>query len=171
MSKVLLLTFVFSLTALHDGKGLAALTGDTNNVSDAYRLPDITEPVSYELRITPAIRNNSFHGEVDIVVRVKQYTTEVILNSKDLIVSSVSWFHDLKTNRATAIKDYVYEDRNERLVVKLEKSILPSRIYKFTIVFSGIIRDDFTGFHKYHYDSDNHSRYINIYMYVCMYVV
>jgi len=160
------LTFVFSLTTVfHNGKGLAALTGDTNNVvddglHDAYRLPDTTEPVSYELRITPAIESNSFHGQVDIVVRAKQYTAEVILNSKDLIVSSLSSFQDLKTNRTLAIKDYVYEERNERLVVKLEKLILPSRLYKFTVVFSGILREDYTGFHKYFYDSGNQSRYL-----------
>lgn len=167
MSKVLFLTFVYSLTTFYSSKGLLALAGDTNNVNDgpseAYRLPDTTEPVSYELRITPTIRENSFRGQVDIVVRAKQYTTEVILNSKDLIVSSVSWFQDLKTNRTTAIKDYVYEERNERLVVKLEKSILPSRLYKFTIIFSGILREDYTGFHKYFYDSGNHSRYLYMY--------
>jgi len=165
MSKVLLLTFVFSLTEFHNGKGLAAVTGDTNNVvndspSDAYRLPDTTEPVSYDLRITPDIRTNSFRGQVDVVVRANQYTAEVILNSKDLIVSSVSSFQDLKTTRTTAIKDYVYEERNERLVVKLEKLILPSRLYKFTVEFSGIIREDYTGFHKYFYDSGNRSRYL-----------
>lgn len=164
MSKILLLTFVYFLTALHNGKGSAELTADTNNANDgardAYRLPDTTEPVSYELRITPAIRQNSFQGQVDIVVRAKQYTSEVILNSKDLVVSSVSWFQDLKTNRVTEVKDYVYEECNERLVVQLEKSILPSRLYKFTVEFSGIVRDDFTGFHKYFYDSVNSSRYL-----------
>jgi len=164
MSKVLLLTFVYSLTTFYSDKGLVAFAGDTNNVNDgpseAYRLPDTTEPVSYDLRITPTIRENSFRGQVDIVVKAKQYTTEVILNSKDLTVSSVSWFQDLKTNRTTAIKDYVYEERNERLVIKLEKSILPSRLYKFSIVFSGILREDYTGFHKYFYDSGNHSRYL-----------
>jgi len=165
MSKVLLLTFAYLLTALHNEKGLAALTGKTNHANtngDAYRLPDTTEPVSYELRITPDIKNNLFSGQVDIVVRAKQYTSEVILNSKDLIVSSVSPFQDLKTNWSTAIKDYVYEQRNERLVVKLEKLILPPRLYKFTVMFSGIVREDFTGFHKYIYDSGNSSRYLYV---------
>lgn len=165
-SKVLLLTFVYFLTALRNGKGLVELTENTNNsndgLSDEYRLPDTTEPVSYELRITPAIRQSSFQGQVDIVVNAKQYTSEVILNSKDLIVSSVSWFQDLKTNRTTAIKEYLFEERNERLIIKLEKSILPSRLYKFSIKFSGIVRDDFTGFHKYFYDSGNSSRYLYV---------
>jgi len=164
MSKVLLLTFIaYFLTALHNGQSLAAFTGDTNRANsdgDAYRLPDTTEPVSYELRIKPDIKNNLFSGQVDIVVRAKQYTSEVILNSKDLIVSSVSWFQDLKTNRSTALKDYVYEQRNERLIIKLEKLIVPPRLYKFTVVFSGTVRNDFTGFHKYIYDSGNSSRYL-----------
>lgn len=164
MSKVLLLTFAaYFLTALHNGKGWVVLTEETNHVNtngDPNRLPDTTEPVSYELRIKPDIKNNLFSGEVEIVVRAKQYTFEVILNSKNLTVSSVSWFQDLKTNRTTAIKDYVYEHRNERLVIKLEKLILPPRLYKFTVVFNGIVRDDFTGFHKYIYDSGNSSRYL-----------
>ncbi|XP_060850045.1 thyrotropin-releasing hormone-degrading ectoenzyme-like [Rhopalosiphum padi] len=162
MSKFLLLTFVCSLTALHNGKGLAAIAGDINNENDGtnYRLPDSTEPVSYDLRITPDIENLSFHGQVDIVVKSKQYTTEVILNSKDLILSSVPSFQDLKTNRSIEIKSYAFDERNEWLVVKLKKSIIPQRLYKFTVVFSGILRDDYTGFHKYFYDSGNHSRWI-----------
>lgn len=166
MSKFLLLAFVCTLTALHNAKGLAALAGDTNNANDgtnyAYRLPDSTEPVSYDLQITPDIENRSFHGQVDIVVKAKQYTTEVILNSKDLILTSTPWFQDIKTNRSMAIKDYAFDERHERLIVKLERSILPSRLYKFTVAFSGILRDDFTGFHKYFYDSSNHSRYLRV---------
>jgi len=164
MSKFLLLTLVCSLTALHNGKGLAAIAGDINNENDGtnYRLPDSTEPVSYDLRITPDIENRSFHGQVDIVVKSKQYTTEVILNSKDLILSSVPSFQDLKTNRSIEIKSYAFDERNEWLVVKLKKSIIPQRLYKFTVVFSGILRDDYTGFHKYFYDSGNHSRYLHV---------
>ncbi|KAE9538122.1 hypothetical protein AGLY_006094 [Aphis glycines] len=164
MSKFFLLAFFCTLTALQNAKGLAALAGDINDSNDgtnyAYRLPDSTEPVSYDLQITPDIENRSFHGQVDIVVKAKQYTTEVILNSKDLILTSAPWFQDMKTNRSMAIKDYAFDDRRERLVVKLERSILPSRLYKFTVAFSGILRDDYTGFHKYFYDSGNYSRWI-----------
>lgn len=166
MSKFLLLAFVCTLTALHNAKGLTALTGDINDANGgtnyAYRLPDSTEPVSYDLWITPDIENRSFHGQVDIVVKAKQYTTEVILNSKDLILTSAPWFQDIKTNRSIAIKDYAFDDRREQLVVKLERSIFPSRIYKFSVAFRGILRDDYTGFHKYFYDSGNHSRYLRV---------
>uniref|UniRef100_A0A2H8TM70 Aminopeptidase 2 n=1 Tax=Melanaphis sacchari TaxID=742174 RepID=A0A2H8TM70_9HEMI len=164
MSKFLLLTFVYTLTALHYGKGLEAISRNINDANDGtiftYRLPDNTEPLSYDLRITPDIENRSFHGQVDIVLKAKQYTTEVILNSKDLILLSVPTLQDLRTNRSIAIKDYTFDKPNEWLVIKLEKSILPSRLYKLTVVFRGILRDDFIGFHKYFYDSGNHSRYL-----------
>ncbi|CAI6342917.1 unnamed protein product [Macrosiphum euphorbiae] len=146
MSKVLLLTFVFSLTAFHNGKGLAALTGDTNNVvndgpCDAYRLPDTTEPVRHRCE------GETVHGRGDPKLEGFDSVVRVLVSG-------------LEDKPGNIDKDYVYEERNEWLVVKLEKLILPSRLYKFTVVFSGILREDYTGFHKYFYDSGNHSRWI-----------
>lgn len=129
-----------------------------------YRLPENTEPVSYKLRVKPIVdlinNNYTFYGQVDIVIRVKQYTDEIVLNSKGLNVSSVSGLEDWKTKRVTAVKNYVCNENDEQLVIKLEKSILPPRNYSFSVVFQGILRNDFTGFHKYFYDSRNNSRYI-----------
>lgn len=130
-----------------------------------YRLPDNTEPVSYDLRMKPIVDlkndNYTFIGQVDIVIRVIRYTTEVTLNSKNLNISSVSRFRDLKTKRYTAVKEYYHEEKTDQMVIRLSKSIVPPRLYNFTINFEGTLNNNFMGLHRYFYDSNDKSRYIN----------
>lgn len=131
----------------------------------AYRLPDTVEPVSYELSMMPVVecanKNYTFYGQVDIVIRTRRYTSEVILNAKDLLVSYVSELRDMKSNsRYVAVEEYVYDECHERLVIRLERTILPMRRYRFTVKFEGVLGNDFKGFHKYFYDSADNSRYL-----------
>lgn len=127
-----------------------------------YRLPDTTAPVSYGLRFKPLIdpANNvfTFDGHVDLVIKAVKYTDEVVLNSRDLNVTAVTGFRDVRTNDSVPVTGYVYDEPNERLVIKLGRSVLPPRLYGFTVEFSGVLRDDFTGFHKHLYDSVDGSR-------------
>lgn len=155
----LLLRFVVCLWSGVLRLRCAALAGD----AAAYQLPDTTEPVSYELRMKPVVdpanEDYAFGGQVDIVVRARRYTTEVVLNSRDLTVTAVSAFQDVKTNRYTAVDEYACDEHAERLIVKLGKTMVPPRLYKFTVAFRGTLRNDSTGFHKYFYDADDRSRY------------
>lgn len=130
-----------------------------------YGLPEHTEPVSYELHVRPTVDpvngTYAFSGHVEIVISAVSYTTEVVLNSKDLIVSSVSGFEDVDNgrNRTVPVESFEYDVPREWLVIALARSLLPNRHYRFTVQFSGTLRDDFTGFHKYFYDSADKSRY------------
>lgn len=129
------------------------------------RLPGDTEPVSYDLRIRPVVdaatENYTFGGRVDIVIRALRYTTAVTLNSRDLTVSAVSGLRDTKTGALVPVAGYAYDEPAERLVVTLGKSIIPRRLYRLTVEFRGALRTDFTGFHKYFYDSQDDSRYLS----------
>lgn len=139
----------------------AGATDDTE-VTGVYRLPDTTEPVSYGLRvrpqIDPAVGTYTFDGQVDLVIRAVKYTDQVVLNSRDLNVTAVTGFRDVRTNRSVPVSGYVYDAPNEQLVIDLGRSVVPPRLYGFTVEFSGALRNDFTGFHKHVYDSVNDSR-------------
>lgn len=132
-----------------------------------YGLPDHTEPVSYELRVRPTIDpvngTYTFNGSVEVVISVVRYTTVVVLNSKDLIVTSVSDFEDVRTGRhPVSVEEFECDKLREWLVIKLTRSLLPTRHYRFIVQFTGTLRSDFTGFHKYFYDSANRSRYYGL---------
>jgi hypothetical protein len=110
--------------------------------------------------INPVNGTYTFNGSVEVVISAVRYTTVVVLNSKDLIVSSVSGFEDVRTGRhAVAVEGFECDALREQLIVTLARSLVPTRFYRFTVQFSGTLRNDFTGFHKYFYDSTNGSRY------------
>lgn len=162
------LTCLVYLLALRRRSSTAAFAGDTFNDNDrdpaAYRLPDTTEPVSYALRMKPVIdpanNNYTFGGQVDVIIRAKRQTTEVVLNSRDLTVTAVLAFQDMKTKRHIPVNGHVIDEPGERLIIRLGKKVMPPRLYKFTVEFDGALRNDLTGFHKYFYDSDDRSRYL-----------
>lgn len=153
---------IFCLLATQCSGEIATQSDDDFVDYNAYRLPDNTEPVSYELRLEPTIdpdnKEYTFSGQIDILIKANRYASEVVLNSKNLNVLSVSALTDVKINRSIAVSGHKHDDVTEQLVIKLERKILPSRLYKFMVSFEGILRDDFTGFHKYFYDSNNRSR-------------
>ncbi|XP_050432734.1 uncharacterized protein LOC126840818 [Adelges cooleyi] len=133
---------------------------------DVYRLPDHTKPESYALRMTPMVDpdNNrfSFSGQVEIVIAVKLYTYTVVLNSDDLDVSDVSEFQDLKSQRFVPVKSFASVQRNQQLVITLQTALLAKRRYRFTVKFSGILRNDFTGFHRESYNTKDNARWIAV---------
>lgn len=146
-------------------------TQQTELVDDApsaYRLPVTVEPVSCELRMMPVVdcvnENYTFSGQVDVVIKARLYTSEVILNAKDLRISSVSGFQDMKYINDSwymlPIDEFIYNDRYEQLVIRLKRTMLPRRQYRFTVWFESVLGNDFKGFHTYFYDSTDNSRYL-----------
>lgn len=123
--------------------------------TDYGMLPDDTEPLSYKLTMEPSLYkefNSSFTGSVDIEIAVRTSTSAITLNSKDLVLHSVS-VTDKSTYRSIEVRDWSYDADREQVTISLDGHVLASRVYMMRIRFEGVLRDDGTGFFRSPYDT------------------
>lgn len=131
---------------------------DESEIMDVFRLPNNTEPISYNLRIRPTIdpenNNFSFTGEVTIHIRVNTSTENITLNAYELNIENVE-VKDADSSTKITVKDLKLVAKNEQLIIILdEPGLTADREYKVKIVYSGEIRNDMTGFYKSSYKDD-----------------
>lgn len=131
---------------------------ETDTEMDMFRLPSHVRPKSYDLRIEPNFRgeNSTFTGVVKIEFETKNADNTVLLNVKDLNVTAVtmmSYRGQIKKN--VTVNRYEVSEKNEQLTIFLEKTLLTNYNYVITILYTGKIRDDLTGFYLSSYDESN----------------
>lgn len=121
---------------------------------DAFRLPENTSPVSYDLWFAPNMRDWTFEGCAKIVVDVKIANIKTVtLNLKNLTVTSVL-VRDVSKSRDIPVTEFEYQTKNEQFVINLERSVPKDKQLLLTIKYKGNIRDDKTGFYKSSYIED-----------------
>jgi len=104
------------------------------------RLSKQVLPASYDLQIYPNLTNNTFLGQVSILINFNDYESEKFaLHIKDLNITSVK-FDD------TEVRTEKYESE-ELLVIHTE--MVPIKFqHTLSIQYSGHIRSDLMGFYK-----------------------
>ncbi|XP_060865932.1 aminopeptidase N-like [Metopolophium dirhodum] len=127
---------------------------------DVFRLPNNTEPISYTLDVQTFIdpQNNqfTFAGTVNITIRVKTSTEELILNVDDLKINQIDVTTD-STTKVEVTKNYVVV-KNEQLIIQLKSpGLIADRVYNVKIAYSGELRNDMTGFYKSWYKDEDGS--------------
>jgi len=121
-----------------------------------YFLPLTLSPLRYEILLNPSLRTFRYQGQVDILLQVNSETSCVILNSRDLNISSV-----LLDSRVPASR--VVEDRDtQQFISTFPDSLKPGRNYTVSFLFSGMIRDDLTGFYKTSYIHEGTTKFAAI---------
>ncbi|XP_050434301.1 thyrotropin-releasing hormone-degrading ectoenzyme-like [Adelges cooleyi] len=116
-------------------------------------LPNTTVPKSYSLCIAPNFENEdtSFVGLVQILIQTKNITSEVVLHSKDLNITSVN-VTEVSTRQSVGLKELVYNKDNEQAKIVLYQSLPGNHEYMIAIRFDGLLRNDMTGFYKSSYN-------------------
>lgn len=134
--------------------------GETNENEkiDVFRLPNNTEPISYQLTIKPIIDEAYdsfiFSGDVIINIKVKTSTEELTLNADGLNITQINVTD--KTNTSTSIQvnvlGFTFVDKNEQLKIQLNKpGLIADRVYEVQIIYTGELRNDMIGFYKSSY--------------------
>lgn len=131
---------------------------------DSFRLPTNLKPVSYHLEVDTDFNNLTYAGRVRIVVRVPSGAPvcQVVLNAKELNVTSVRVF-DQKMNTSLTVDNYCLVDRNEQLIVRLnkeEKCMISKRDYVVDVTFKAPLRNDMSGYYKSSYKENNVTKYM-----------
>lgn len=113
---------------------------------DPYRLPRHVGPRRYEVHLDPNLRTSGFTGRVIIECVVEAPTRLVVLNAKDLDVTSVF------VDGAPAI--HALDVENERLIVGTTEDV-PAGTTMIDITFSGVLNDKLRGFYRSTYRDDD----------------
>lgn len=122
---------------------------------DVFRLPNNTEPISYNLKITPRIDplndDFTFSGIVTINILVKLSTKVLTLNADSLKIQQID-IKDQNSSTSVEVIDNKFIVKNEQLEIQFnEPGLIVDRIYKVQITYTGKLRNDMTGFYKSSY--------------------
>jgi puromycin-sensitive aminopeptidase len=115
-----------------------------SHLNNPYRLPRTVLPRRYDVTLDPNLSTAAFSGSVTIEAEVVNPTREVVMNAKELTVSSVS------VNGVDS--SFSLHEETERLVISSDVQQGPCTI---TIKFTGILNDKLRGFYRSTFTDDN----------------
>jgi len=124
-------------------------------------LPKSIKFEHYKLDLTPNFTDFTFRGKVNITYKKVNDTNKIVLNAKELKISSCQIIHDttFKTLllRPTSIS---LDEKLERVIFTFE-DIIPKEAI-LSIEFEGILNDDMNGFYKSKYFHEGKEQYMAV---------
>lgn len=143
------------ISDLHEGHELHETHEHKTEEPDVYRLSDEVIPQSYELRFVPDLKTFTYVGRVDINVRVKFTTHQIILHSKKLTIKNV---RVMRTNLLES--SYKFDEPNDLLIIETTQALPYDTEYTVTIQFEGVLNDEMRGFYRSSYINDGQVRWM-----------
>jgi puromycin-sensitive aminopeptidase len=116
-----------------------------------YRLPRSVIPSRYDIALEPNLEAGAFTGSEDVMVRVHEPVTEVVLNAKELEVTGGSF------SGATGpieIQKFLLDADAERLTLELAEEAAPGD-WTLHLEFRGSLNDRMVGFYRSVYTDDD----------------
>lgn len=138
------------------GLGLGAQIKDDREKMDIFRLSGDTVPEFYHLRFVPNFNgtNSTFSGVTTIRIVATSNTKVITLNLKELNVTNVT-VTDVKSQRNIAVKDLVYDAKNEQFSIVTQNAIASKRSIMVVISYNAKIRTDLSGLYLSSYEEGN----------------
>lgn len=124
---------------------------------NVFRLPDNSNPLSYDLWFAPNMTDWTFKGGAKIIVNVITPNTDTLtLNFNSLTVTSLSVkdVTNTESSRDVPYSSINYVSINEQFEIHFNKALVKNRNYQLNINYTGSIRDDMTGLYKSSYVED-----------------
>jgi aminopeptidase N len=125
---------------------------------DNHRLPNTTIPIHYTIWLTTYIDSgeNTFSGEVTILIEVLENTPEIVVHSQDLAITNVYLFDEnmeiIEYNLETSIR----EDLNFVIATPKKPLVKGKRYRVFFSYIGSAARNDGKGFFKSSYVDDEY---------------
>jgi len=115
-------------------------------MKNPYILPKTIKPIKYNIELTPNFNDLNFSGKEIIELNIIKNTNEIILNSRDLEITSAK-INDIK------VKKIIYDKEHQQ--VKLLFNELKKGILSLELEFKGKVSQDMRGLYKSIYINDN----------------
>ncbi|XP_031332735.1 glutamyl aminopeptidase-like isoform X3 [Photinus pyralis] len=117
---------------------------------EGYRLPSHIKPDSYNLSLSPNLKDGTFKGEVDIKVNVREDSSEMRIHSKGLTIKSVS----IDGKSANFTENTAYEV----LIIKLRQGMISKGLRDVRIVYEGDMKNRIVGLYASSYPGKDGSK-------------
>lgn len=111
---------------------------------DHSRLPRDTFPITYDIVLKPDLNTGNFTGTVNITVNVTTTRKDLIVNSKNLNIESVTLLRDGKERNVENVQENVVE---EVLVIETREIIQPG-IYYLYFKYNGSMKNKRVGLYR-----------------------
>lgn len=107
-----------------------------------FRLPNNTQPLTYELRIDSRIHQGdfSFNGEVRIMISILQTSTNITLHARHLIILDVNILYTNGDLFDTNLR-YTYDSATEFLTIMTNEEMLGGSLLVVHIQYIGFLSD------------------------------
>ncbi|MBI4457935.1 M1 family metallopeptidase [Candidatus Uhrbacteria bacterium] len=109
-------------------------------------LPTGVRPLRYTLDLTPDIENGKFSGTVDIDLRVRETTTQIVLNAADLVITGL-----IRQNGQVQPVTATYDAAAGRATLAFGRPLDPGLPTLLHLAFEGSLNDTLSGFYKSEY--------------------
>ncbi|MEE9593579.1 MAG: M1 family metallopeptidase [Thermoplasmata archaeon] len=115
---------------------------------ETHRLPTNVIPEKYALTITPDLEAFTFEGEVDIEAIVRNPTSEILMNAKELEISDarLTW----EDGRTLKPKEISLDKEADRLNLIFSEDLPPGSLV-VSLRFSGTLNNQLRGFYRSQY--------------------
>ncbi|KAL9645337.1 hypothetical protein ABK040_002536 [Willaertia magna] len=141
---------------------------DSSKSEERVVLPSNLKPLTYNLKITPNLKDFTFKVEEEIKLSIQQdpsSVTQIIANAKDLKVHHASLYvnNQLKHN----FQNITYDKENDYVIFHLEndknlKDVLNLQVndvFTLSLTLTGELNDKMTGFYRSKYYKEGEEKY------------
>lgn len=120
----------------------------------SFRLPNNTEPISYDIRLSTDIHrgNFGFQGEVRINIRAVEATNSITLHSRQTVITLISLFNPNGTVFEENLR-FIYDSEVEFLVILVNRGLEADQEITVLIQYLGFLSNDLTGFFRTSYNN------------------
>uniref|UniRef100_A0A1B6DXW3 Aminopeptidase n=1 Tax=Clastoptera arizonana TaxID=38151 RepID=A0A1B6DXW3_9HEMI len=128
-----------------------------------FNLPNNTEPISYDLKIIPDLKNNTFLGYIHITFSVTEPTNQIVLNARNLTINETDidiiclGFLVQEVN----VNSTEFDVNNALLIIHTIEEMQQNN-YLLKINYTGIIQEEMAGFSITTYNVNGTERYIAV---------
>ena len=116
-----------------------------------HRLSNNVVPERYEIKLDVDLDNFKYIGKENISIEVRDSTSEIQLNSAELVIDGC-WIENDKGQKEEA--DIIYEDKIECVTFKFSNQITKGK-WQLIVNFHGEIRNDLRGFYRSKFSDGN----------------
>jgi len=120
------------------------------------RLPKHTTPVNYKLKLQPNLKDFTFSGQVAVILNVNEETSQIKMNSADLVISEAVLVHS--TQGDVSVKECKYNVKEETYIIDFQQPLKPGSA-NLSMKFTGELNDKMKGFYRSKYVVDGVEKY------------
>lgn len=116
------------------------------NPVSPYHLPEQVRPVQYDIFLVPDLKENTFRGQLNVTIEVREPTREICMNAAELEITRA---HIVSEEDASFPQEGLVasDAAHERCTITFAETIGPG-VWNLALAFHGTLNDQLHGFYR-----------------------